>query len=117
MTRLPLANIDLLPNYALRHAIHDWASRHGVTLEEPEAVPSSHGATNNLHPAEAPVHPVSALAWEGSLLEEAGNARLVVIDALGALSRGHNENSRAVVQVCASGSCTDCFWVGLLAPI
>lgn len=43
MTRWPLANMDLRPVYPLRDAIREWASCHGVALEEPEAGPA--GAT------------------------------------------------------------------------
>eukprot|EP00897_Mesotaenium_endlicherianum_P010396 jgi/Mesen1/9385/ME000610S08683 len=35
VTGLALVSVELLPNYALRHAIQSWAKRHNVLLQEP----------------------------------------------------------------------------------
>ncbi|GBG69884.1 hypothetical protein CBR_g4711 [Chara braunii] len=37
VTGQQLANVDLLPNYALRHVIHRWAQRRRIVLPPPEA--------------------------------------------------------------------------------
>lgn len=76
---LQITNTDLLPNYALRHAIGRWADGHNIKLPDPVSVPIQ---------AEKKVTPTQRLLEWGQCLP---NPTAPVTMAVNRLYRGNSQ--------------------------
>ena len=76
---LQITNTDLLPNYALRHAIGRWADGHNIKLPDPIPIPIL---------AQKKVTPTQRLLEWGQCLPDATSP---VAKAVGRLYRGNSQ--------------------------
>lgn len=92
---LPISSTDLLPNYALRHAIGRWAAGHNIKLPQPEECPIQEVIVINMSPLQklqewgqrlpdktSPVMVAVAKLYLGSTQEQVQIAFLCLLSAI-----------------------------------
>ncbi|GJP40350.1 hypothetical protein CLOM_g24623 [Closterium sp. NIES-68] len=79
ITRMPLGNIELVPNYALRNAIRAWAQRRGIELKEPEFFPPPRLSGAQYKTANNASAPSQIPTWDNALPDRRSPPMLAVV--------------------------------------
>ncbi|CAI5980320.1 unnamed protein product [Closterium sp. NIES-65] len=78
ITRMPLGNIELVPNYALRNAIRAWAQKRGIELKEPEFFPPPRISGAQYKTANNASAPSQIPTWDNALPDRRSPPMLAV---------------------------------------